>query len=154
MKWPNDVLLGDKKVAGILVERVETARGPAAVVGIGLNVSLTEDELPVPTATSLLLDSGAEPDRTALLITVLATLQEAFDAWEAGGDLGGMRLAESYVAACTTIGREVRVELPGGESLQGTATGVDPGGRLLVEVDGQRTAVAAGDVVHVRLADG
>lgn len=151
VKWPNDVLIGEKKVAGILVERVETDQGPAAVVGVGLNVSLTEDELPVPTATSLALE-GREPDRTELLVAVLQTLRESFDAWQVGGDLGGMRLAESYVNACVTIGQQVRVELPSGDALVGTATGVDPGGRLLVDADGDTTAVAAGDVVHVRLA--
>lgn len=156
VKWPNDVLIGEKKVAGILLERVETDRGPAAVVGVGLNVSLTVDELPVETATSLALEAGADggpPDRTTLLIGVLQTLREAYDAWQAGGDLGGMRLAESYASACVTIGRRVRVELPDGSALVGTAVGVDPGGRLLVDAGGSTTAVAAGDVVHVRLAD-
>lgn len=158
VKWPNDVLIGEKKVAGILVERIETDRGPAAVIGIGLNVSLTAEELPVENATSLAIEAADElgphePDRTGLLIAVLQTLQEAFDAWEAGGDLGGMRLAQSYVNACVTIGQQVRVELPGGRSLVGTATGVDPGGRLLVDAGGETTAVAAGDVVHVRLDD-
>ena len=61
VKWPNDVVVGDRKLAGLLVERVEAgARGPVAVIGIGLNVSLREDELPVPTATSLAL-AGARP---------------------------------------------------------------------------------------------
>jgi BirA family biotin operon repressor/biotin-[acetyl-CoA-carboxylase] ligase len=157
VKWPNDVLIGEKKVAGILVERVDTDRGPAAVVGVGLNVLLTADELPVPTATSLALEAAAAgreaPDRTDLLLAVLQTLREAYDAWEAGGDLGGMRLAESYVAACVTVGQRVRVEMPTGPPLVGTATGVDPGGQLLVDVGGTTTAVAAGDVVHVRLDD-
>lgn len=153
VKWPNDVLIGEQKVAGILLERVETDQGPAAVVGVGLNVDLTPEELPVPTATSLAIQSGSPPERTELLIRVLQTLREAFDAWEAGGDLGGIRLAESYAGACVSIGRQVRVELPSGESLLGHATGVDPGGRLLVECDGTTTAVAAGDVVHARLAD-
>lgn len=153
VKWPNDVLIGERKVAGILVERVDTDAGPAAVVGIGLNVSTTAEELPVPTATSLAIEGGDDgPDRTDLLIAVLQTLREAFDAWEAGGDLGGRRLAESYVNACVTIGQQVRVELPSGEALVGLASGVDPGGRLLVEAGGTTTAVAAGDVVHVRLA--
>ena len=81
---------------------------------------------------------------------MLASIWEAYTAWLEGGDLAGMRLADSYVAACVTVGRRVRVELPSGEALVGTATGVDPSGRLLVERDGVRTAVSAGDVVHVR----
>jgi BirA family transcriptional regulator, biotin operon repressor / biotin---[acetyl-CoA-carboxylase] ligase len=148
VKWPNDVLLDGRKVAGILVERVETDAGPAAVVGIGLNVGMTAEELPVPEATSLAVAAaGSVPDRTALLVALLASLWESYTTWQEGGDLAGMRLAESYAAACTTIGQQVRVDLPAGEVLTGTATGIDPGGRLLV--DG--TAVSAGDVVHVRL---
>jgi BirA family transcriptional regulator, biotin operon repressor / biotin---[acetyl-CoA-carboxylase] ligase len=155
VKWPNDVLLGGQKVAGILVERVDTDAGPAAVVGIGLNVGMTADELPVPEATSLAVASPGEvPDRTALLVSMLASLWESYTAWQAGGDLAGMRLAESYVAACATIGQQVRVDLPAGEVLTGTASGIDPSGRLVVEhsTDGEagHTAVSAGDVVHVR----
>jgi BirA family transcriptional regulator, biotin operon repressor / biotin---[acetyl-CoA-carboxylase] ligase len=150
VKWPNDVLIADGKVAGILVERIETPDGPAAVVGIGLNVSLTADELPVPTATSLALVSGSAPDRTQLLVDLLSGLREAYDAWQAGGDLSGMRLLESYSAACVTLGREVRVELPGGQALVGRASGIDPGGRLVVEGPDGPTPVGAGDVVHVR----
>jgi BirA family transcriptional regulator, biotin operon repressor / biotin---[acetyl-CoA-carboxylase] ligase len=151
VKWPNDVLLGERKVSGILVERVETPSGPAAVVGIGINVGMTADELPVPEATSLAV-AGVDVDRTGLLVDVLASLWEAYTAWQEGGDLAGMRLAESYAAACATLGSEVRVDLPSGEVLTGTATGIDPSGRLLVTNDDGRTAVSAGDVVHVRPA--
>jgi BirA family biotin operon repressor/biotin-[acetyl-CoA-carboxylase] ligase len=150
VKWPNDVLLGGGKVAGVLVERVETADGPAVVIGVGLNVGMTAEELPVPEATSLAVVGLPVPDRTSLLVDVLATLWETYTAWQEGGDLAGMRLAESYVAACATIGSEVRVELPSGETLSGTATGIDPSGRLLVEHAGGHRAVSAGDVVHVR----
>jgi BirA family biotin operon repressor/biotin-[acetyl-CoA-carboxylase] ligase len=150
VKWPNDVLIGDRKVAGILVERIETDEGAAAVVGIGLNVGLRAEELPVPEATSLAIE-GQAPDRTRLLVEVLASFWEAYTAWQEGGDLAGMRLAESYAAACATLGRQVRVALPAGGELAGTATAIDPSGRLLVEHGGGRTAVSAGDVVHVRL---
>jgi BirA family biotin operon repressor/biotin-[acetyl-CoA-carboxylase] ligase len=160
VKWPNDVLLAlpdgqSGKVAGILVELVETPSGPAAVVGVGLNVGMTAEELPVPDATSLAVAAaGAAPDRTDLLLDVLAALWESYSAWQEGGDLAGRRLAESYAAACSTIGSRVRVQLPSDETLAGTATGIDPSGRLLVEhvVNGavETTAVSAGDVVHVR----
>lgn len=150
VKWPNDVLIGDRKVAGILVERVETPDGPAAIVGIGLNVSLTEDELPVPTATSLGLEAGSEPDRTTVLVELLRALREAFDGWQQGGADATARLRSSYAAGCVTVGRDVRVELPGGETLLGRATGVDATGRLVVAGAAGVTAVGAGDVVHVR----
>ncbi len=152
VKWPNDVLIGDKKVAGILVERIDTPDGPAAVVGVGINVGLRPDELPVPTATSLEIELGRPVDRTDVLVVALNAVREAVDAWEMGGDLNGMRLQESYAAACVTVGRDVRVELPDGTALAGRAVEVDPTGQLVVEHDGVRTAVAAGDVVHVRPA--
>lgn len=147
VKWPNDVLLGELKVAGILVERVDTPVGPAAVVGVGLNVGTTAEELPVQTATSLAIASGSTPDRTGLLVALLARLAEEYAAWNAGG---GVALRTAYTAACVTVGRDVRVDLPSGEVLRGRATGVDAGGRLTVDGPGGATAVGAGDVVHVR----
>jgi BirA family biotin operon repressor/biotin-[acetyl-CoA-carboxylase] ligase len=150
VKWPNDVLVGDKKVAGILVERVETPDGPAAVVGVGINVSLTADELPVPTATSLELELGRPVDRTDVLVECLNAIREAVDAWELGGDDSGMRLHESYAAACVTVGQDVRVDLPDGSALEGRAVEIDPAGQLVVESGGKRSFVSAGDVVHVR----
>lgn len=145
LKWPNDVLVGERKVAGVLLERVETGGGPAAVLGIGLNVSTTEAELPVDTATSLALATGSAPDRTELLIRVLGRLADEYDAWQADeGRVGALRAA--YSEACVTLGREVRVELPGGEVRTGTARGIDAGGRLVVD----DLVVGAGDVVHVR----
>ncbi|GAA1763932.1 biotin--[acetyl-CoA-carboxylase] ligase [Nocardioides hankookensis] len=153
VKWPNDVLIADRKLVGILVERVETPDGPAAVVGVGINVSLTAEELPVPTATSLAIEGGAEPDRTAVLGAVLSTLVEAYDAWQAGGAEAHRRLATSYAAACVTVGRDVRVEMPSGQPLLGRATEVDSGGRLVVSGPDGETAVGAGDVVHVRAVD-
>ena len=101
VKWPNDVLIGDRKVAGILVERVETPTGPAAVVGIGVNVGMTADELPVPEATSLAI-AGEAPDRTELLGLVLDTLWDGYVAWQEGGEEAAARLAASYAAACST----------------------------------------------------
>ncbi len=144
LKWPNDVLVGERKVAGILMERVDTREGPAAVLGIGLNVSTTEAELPVETATSIALATGSAPDRGELLTRVLGRLMDEYDAWQA--DAGTSALRAAYTEACVTIGREVRVELPGGEVRTGTARGIDDGGRLVVD----DFAVGAGDVVHVR----
>jgi BirA family biotin operon repressor/biotin-[acetyl-CoA-carboxylase] ligase len=153
VKWPNDVLIGDRKLAGILVERIETPDGPAAVVGVGLNAGLTVEELPVPTATSLAIESGADPDRTEALVTLLRALWEAYDAWQAGGDAATAQLRSSYAVACVTVGRDVRVDLPGGDVLTGRATGVDAGGRLIVSGPAGEVVVGAGDVVHVRSVD-
>ncbi|MGY2704448.1 biotin--[acetyl-CoA-carboxylase] ligase [Nocardioides sp. HB32] len=153
VKWPNDVLLGDDKVAGVLVELVDTPAGPAAIVGVGLNVSSTRDELPVPAATSLALAGGAEPDRTAVLVELLRSLREAYDLWQTGGADATRHLRASYSAGCVTIGREVRVDLPDGSALTGRAIGIDEVGRLVVVGPAGETVVGAGDVVHVRAPD-
>jgi BirA family biotin operon repressor/biotin-[acetyl-CoA-carboxylase] ligase len=150
VKWPNDILIGERKVAGILVERVETPAGPAAVIGVGLNTGMTADELPVPTATSLSLESGDAPDRSDLLLDLLAAIREAYDAWQLGGDAAARRLAESYASSCLTLGRQVRVDLPDGRTLEGRAVAIDESGRLVVEAADGRHEVGAGDVVHVR----
>jgi BirA family biotin operon repressor/biotin-[acetyl-CoA-carboxylase] ligase len=151
LKWPNDVLVAEsgeeRKVAGVLVELVDRPAGTAAVVGVGLNVSSTREELPVGAATSLALAGADRPDRAALLLALLRAFGRRFDDWLAeSGD--GVRAA--YVAACSTLGREVRVALPEGRTLEGRAVDVDTDGRLLVD-DGTRVhALGAGDVVHVR----
>lgn len=150
VKWPNDILIGERKVAGILVERVETPTGPAAVIGIGLNTGMDADELPVPTATSLSLESGEAPDRTELLLELLAGIREAYDAWQLGGEPAALRLAESYTSACVTLGQQVRVDLPDGTTLEGRAVDIDRLGRLVVDAADGRHEVGAGDVVHVR----
>lgn len=150
LKWPNDVLLGDQKLAGILVERVETPDGPAAVVGVGINVSTTAEELPVPTATSLHL-GGRDVDRTDLLINVLTELDRRYGTWSHSSAEDRL-LQTTYQRRCATIGQLVRVELPAGESFTGTAVDVDAAGRLVVQSGGKTTVVGAGDVVHVRPA--
>ena len=92
LKWPNDVQVDGRKIAGILLERVDTPDGPAAVVGVGLNVSMRAEELPVDTATSLLLEDATETDRTVVLRQLLRNLEALYRAWRgAGGDPGRRR---------------------------------------------------------------
>jgi BirA family transcriptional regulator, biotin operon repressor / biotin---[acetyl-CoA-carboxylase] ligase len=150
LKWPNDVQHGGLKVAGILVERLETAQGPAAVLGIGLNVSTTTEELPVPTATSLAAAGAPDLDRTSLLLALLAALARRYDAWGRSGGDPASGVLEDYRHQCVTLGQPVRVHLPSGALLEGTAVGIDPDGALVVENGGRRVTVSAGDVVHVR----
>jgi BirA family transcriptional regulator, biotin operon repressor / biotin---[acetyl-CoA-carboxylase] ligase len=152
VKWPNDVLHGrdGRKLAGVLVERVDPPGGPVAVVGIGLNVTQRQEELPVPQATSLLLAGGAETDRAVLLVEVLGELERWYARWTAAGgdaDRCGLRLA--YAERCATLGRMVRAELPDGTSVSGRAGSVDPDGALVVVTASGPRTVAAGDVVHL-----
>ena len=156
LKWPNDVLVRDAKLGGILAE----ASGDAVVAGIGVNVSTEPDELPPPgpsheggalAATSLRVEGWASPDRDLLLTALLGELEHWYLAWRrAGGDPERCGLAEEYTRLCGTIGRRVRVELPGGHVVRGLAAGIDPAGRLLVRGPDGEVPVAAGDVVHVR----
>jgi BirA family biotin operon repressor/biotin-[acetyl-CoA-carboxylase] ligase len=147
LKWPNDVLIGDRKVAGILAERIETPTGPAVVVGIGINAGMTADELPHDGATSLAVE-GHDVDRTDLLSALLERIRVEYDAF-GRGELAALRAA--YADACATVGREVRVELPTGDTLTGEATGIDEGGRLVVAGPGGAVPVSAGDVVHATI---
>ena len=146
LKWPNDVLVEERKVAGILVERIDTASGPAAVVGIGINVSQTLDELPVALATSVELETGEPVDRTDLLAQVLGSLhglQGLLDDPQA--------LRAAYADVCSTLGRAVEVHLPAGEVRRGEALDIDSHGALVVSTADGTLTVGAGDIIHVRL---
>ncbi len=153
LKWPNDVLAGPAKLGGILAE----ASGDAVVIGIGLNVSTGPAELPPPglgalPATSLRILGVPSPSRERLLAGILADCERWYGAWrQAGGDPERCGLRAEYTRLSGTIGRRVRVELPGGQLVSGLAAGVDPDGRLLVrDASGSDRAMAAGDVVHLR----
>lgn len=166
VKWPNDVLLPAddavaglgryRKVAGVLAEVVpgEPDGGPAAVVlGIGLNVSQSAAELPVPTATSLALAGHPCPDRTDVLVRLLGEVHAVVRRWEqAGGDVGRAGLRDEYAAVSATLGGRVRAELAGDAGvLEGEAVGLDASGALVVrEESGRERAVTAGDVWHLR----
>lgn len=167
LKWPNDVLLDAtdgrdlpgwgrrRKVAGVLAEMV--AHG--VVVGVGVNVSQAAHELPVPSATSLAVVRGGagEADLRPELLRALLTRWWSADArWRAAdGDAWAAGIGAAVTAACATIGQEVAVDLPGGEELRGTATGLSPDGALeVLGEDGRRRTVLAGDVRHVRAVAG
>jgi BirA family biotin operon repressor/biotin-[acetyl-CoA-carboxylase] ligase len=170
LKWPNDVLVGGAKIAGILAEQA----GDAIVLGTGINVTTRRDELPVPHATSVVL-AGAAPDREQLLVAVLGELETWYRRWVAavaagppvldrtvldrtvldrsvlagpGGDPAGLRA--EYLRLSATVGQQVRVSMPGGKLVTGRAGDVDATGRLVVGTASGPVPVSAGDVVHVR----
>jgi BirA family biotin operon repressor/biotin-[acetyl-CoA-carboxylase] ligase len=152
LKWPNDVLVGGAKIAGILAEQA----GDAIVLGVGINVTTRRDELPVRHATSVVL-AGAAPDREQLLVAVLGELETWYRRWVAavaagpagpGGDPAGLRA--EYLRLSATVGQQVRVSMPGGKLVTGRARDVDATGRLVVETSSGPVPVSAGDVVHVR----
>jgi BirA family biotin operon repressor/biotin-[acetyl-CoA-carboxylase] ligase len=151
LKWPNDLLVGGRKLAGILAERVDGA----VVVGMGLNVSLHPDELPVGTATSLAIEGAACIDRDPLIRAILRRIEMLYRDWVAAdGDADSSGLRAAYLAASATVGQEVRVLLPGDRVVAGLATGVDGGGHLLVRAGDGDHVLSVGDVVHVRPSHG
>lgn len=152
LKWPNDIIVetvdGPLKLAGILVERVDTPTGPAAVLGVGINVHQTPEELPIELATSLEQLVEGVPDRTEVLATVLSSLDALLPLVE---DTDALRRA--YAGECVTLGKSVRVDVPAGEPLLGTAVDIDAGGRLIVDTATGEVPVGAGDVIHVRVPE-
>lgn len=144
VKWPNDVLVDGAKLAGILAE----VASPKAVivVGIGLNVTWDRKAADQPHATSLRDLGVASPDRDALARRLLVELGARIAQWRAGADA----LASDYREHSATLGSQVKVVLPGGDDMLGTAVEVDEQGRLLVDTNGGREAVSAGDIVHLR----
>ncbi|MBT2444140.1 biotin--[acetyl-CoA-carboxylase] ligase [Streptomyces sp. ISL-36] len=153
LKWPNDLLVSvggeERKTGGILAER---AGDRAIVLGLGINVTLREDELPVPGAGSLLLANAVSTDRDTLVRAVLRSLEKWYGQWvRADGDPEASGLQAAYAAGCVTLGRRIRAQLPGERVLEGEAVALDGDGRLVVATEGGGTeAVSAGDIVHVR----
>jgi len=147
LKWPNDVLIDDGKLAGILAER----SGEAVVIGIGLNMLGRPDSLPVPTATSLELHGARDTDRAELLTEILGQFEGWYLRWAtACGNADASGLRPRYLTLCRTIGKQVNVALPGGRTMSGLAADVDASGQLIVESGTGPVPVSAGDVIHVR----
>jgi BirA family biotin operon repressor/biotin-[acetyl-CoA-carboxylase] ligase len=138
VKWPNDVLVDGRKVAGILLE----ASGATVVCGIGINVNQERGELPAETrtpATSLRVATGHTIDRGRLLAAVLAALEARYERWLAAGLAG---LAAELEVRNALRGRRVTID---GQT--GTAGAVAADGRLAVELDrGERMLVESGEV--------
>ena len=163
LKWPNDVLARDGqewlKICGVLAHAAADGGGvPAVVVGAGLNIDQTREELPVPTATSWRLARGGPGGKVAAPLPDGAREQLVTDYLDRLADLMGTLARDpgtvrtAYRDHCSTIGAQVSVHLPEGGTRTGTAVEVDDSGALVVEGDGRRTVHLAGDVVHVRPA--
>ncbi|WP_020668139.1 biotin--[acetyl-CoA-carboxylase] ligase [Amycolatopsis nigrescens] len=160
LKWPNDVLAGPdaRKCAGILSEAVASEE-LAVVLGIGLNLRPSREHVPpgpggLP-ATSLGEEGAKTTDRTAVSALLLAALADREARWRAGGgNLAKAGMLDDYRKHCATLGQQVKIMLPDGGQLHGTAADVDSSGQLLlVGQDGRPRTIFAGDVVHLRTAD-
>ncbi len=139
VKWPNDILIKEKKVSGLICE----FNGEGVVVGIGINVGMTIDELPVPTATSLAIQGATNIDRNHLLADVLNEFESIFTHW----DLGDDSITGLYTSLCSTLGTKVQIHYPNDLIEKGIATGISARGELILD---SGSHVQAGDVVHLR----
>ncbi len=148
LKWPNDLVAGDGKLAGLLTESTGDPE-PAVVLGLGLNVTAGAypGDLEQP-ATSCEEAAGHPVDRADLLVALLRALESRYPAVLAPG--GRAATLEAYRADSATLGRRVRVELTGGEALEGEATAVADDGRLVVVDRAGEHFVSVGDVKHLR----
>ncbi len=148
LKWPNDVRHRERKLAGILVERHEAAGAVVVLVGCGVNVDWRGVRRDDETSgwISVAEAAGSDVDRGALLAGLLDALSRRIEVLASNVTA----TLDAYRARCDTLGRDVRVELPGGRTLEGRAVDVDHDGRLLVAGDRGSQVVAAGDVVHLR----
>ncbi|MCL6451213.1 MAG: biotin--[acetyl-CoA-carboxylase] ligase [Acetobacteraceae bacterium] len=151
LKWPNDVMLGDRKVCGILGEMVPASQNggdgrPAVVLGVGINANLDPWSFPQevrPLVTSLKQELGRQVSLRRLLIAVLEELEQFYSTWL---EHGFGPVLEEWKALDRTVGSLVRVSTVEG-SLEGRAEAVDADGRLIIDTgEGRVTAVSAGDV--------
>ena len=138
LKWPNDILINNGKVAGLLAQTVSDG----VILGIGINVAMTQEELPVDSATSLAIAGSDNLNRNLILSNFLMRFEKNFKMWDEGEDL-----VESYSEICSTLGRSVRVEVVGRENRTGRAVAINQSGALILE-DGFEVNV--GDVIHLR----
>jgi BirA family biotin operon repressor/biotin-[acetyl-CoA-carboxylase] ligase len=151
IKWPNDVLVKGQKISGILAEANSDLS--AVVVGFGINVNQSAQELPTGSATSLLVEGATNLDRDRLLAQTLSSFQQVYlDFVGAGGDAVASGLRKRIIESSATIGELVEVLFPDGSSAVGEAIGIDEGGRLQVVTSTKTLTVSAGDVLHLRMA--
>ncbi len=161
LKWPNDILLGQRKVGGLLCESSGMGSAqPVVIVGIGVNVNMWRDAFPEDLrdlATSLAAEAGHPFDRTSLLAMILSELELRYDAFFSGTSAD---IQHEYVLRCSTIGQAVRADLAHGEWIEGQATSLADDGSLRILVEdssdarkrGSVVVLRAGDVTHLRSA--
>ena len=148
LKWPNDLVADDRKLAGLLSEAAGAGE-PAVVLGLGINVSAGAYPKELSGEATSCEEVAARPvDRSDLLVGFLTGLEARYSAV-----LGGKRSStlDAYCSDSATLGRRVRVDLMSGDPLEGRATGLADDGRLIVTDDaGTEHPVHVGDVKHLR----
>lgn len=150
LKWPNDVVVGGGKLAGILAE--VAAPKQVIVVGLGLNVTMTADGASDPetgSAVSLAMLGASVIDRNIWADKVLRHLADRIVAWRAAGGADDA-LATDYLRYSRTVGAHVRADMPGDKQVEGVGEAIDEMGRLVINTGDQLVTVSAGDVTQLR----
>lgn len=157
IKWPNDVLLGNRKACGVLAQLVIEPEGNiSVVVGIGMNLNVNQEELPVPTATSTLVETGQEVNLNRALNLLAQRFERhyrdfAAAGFDAGRDMGSGNLIQKLKDAMSTLGSTLTIHLPGDEIFRGVGVDLTDEGELVVRsAAGEERSFTVGDVVHVR----
>ncbi|MEO8602542.1 MAG: biotin--[acetyl-CoA-carboxylase] ligase [bacterium] len=149
IKWPNDILLGDRKAAGILCEMDAAGAAPVVVLGIGVNLNSEAGDFPDELrdkATSLQLAGGVAVDRARFAAQLLHRLELHLDVWRRQGFAP---IAAAWRSMSPLIGRRLHVQEPGG-SVEGTALALDDDGALRIRLDdGREHRIVAGDVTVI-----
>jgi BirA family biotin operon repressor/biotin-[acetyl-CoA-carboxylase] ligase len=140
VKWPNDILINEKKIAGLLCQAVDNG----VLVGVGLNVSMQQGELPVTSATSLILENYSELDRSEILKRILQNFEKNFNIWQKQGSAPFISI---YQELCSSLNRDIQIISPTGVSTAAVATGISALGELILS-DG--VLLNSGDVLHLR----
>lgn len=154
VKWPNDLLISERKVGGILCESGTGAgSGPFQIIGIGLNVNGDRDDWPADfrdSATSIWQERKIVVDRNRLLAQLLLELEQCLDELAAHGT---SRLAMAYHKRCSTIGQRVQASLANGDMILGLVEGIGQDGSLRVQSEAAQPGSGTPEVMHLRVAD-
>ncbi|MGF3055852.1 biotin--[acetyl-CoA-carboxylase] ligase [Microbacterium sp. YY-01] len=146
VKWPNDILIGERKICGILAEVVDTQR---VIIGTGVNTAMTTEQAPAATATSFAME-GTTCDADRLLSDYLQHLDSHVKSLIRAGNASSSGILSEARQHCSTLGQKVRVMLPHTSDLHGTAHDIADDGRIIVRTENGDHTISAGDIVHLR----
>ncbi|TKS62728.1 MAG: biotin--[acetyl-CoA-carboxylase] ligase [Nitrospira sp.] len=154
VKWPNDLLISERKVGGILCESgTGTRSDPFQIIGIGINVNVDHDDWPVDlrdSATSIWQERKIVVDRNRLLAQLLLELEQCLDELVLHGT---NRIALAYYQRCSTIGHKVQATLANGDVVVGLAEGIGQDGSLRVRPQTTQPGSGTPEIIHLRVAD-
>lgn len=159
LKWPNDLLIGGRKLGGVLCDSFRNSRHHSCVViGFGINVNLSQSEFPLElqtSATSLQVHCHCAVDREELIMKVVTSLEKN---WENLRSNGPLSYLVEYTHWCVTIGQTIQVQFPDGSQLQGLAHSIGEHGQLRVipspsdpnDQSARIRDIHSGEILHLR----